>query len=506
MLKSKDFKMMDVFYSSGKYVGFINDLLIDFNNKKVVGFKIISSRLLGKDMNVSIDSLISYSNSMIICKTNRKNHLKLSDIKNLDIVDRHGNIVGVFEDILFDEKDYKIKAVVISLGYLTNFTRGKKIISISDLMIGEKNVLFIGNDEKVYFISKPHNLIRGDEFYEHMNFKKICKFIIVAVCILLFFIVRKNNNSFREITNLIFISFFISYSLKPIYKFMIAKGYKKKFSSIMLILCVLIIFIASLSLVIPAILKESLNIGSTLNNLEKTIDAFYKRVKLLGKNKTFYLVFDDVNNKVTSYLSLMFTKAFSKIMNIGGNFLSILVIPIISYYFLVDSRYFEKKMLVLFPVSVRGIIEKVTDDIDKVMSRYILSQILLSLIISVTTFVILIFLKVDYPVILSLLNGFFNIIPYFGPVFGAIPSILLALTISPSTAIYTAIWLYLLQTFEGNIISPKITGDSVNMHPFIVIILLIIGGKIGGILGMVIAVPLVVATIIIYDDLNYYIF
>lgn len=339
-----------------------------------------------------------------------------------------------------------------------------------------------------------------------MNIKKIYKCIIIVVCIFAFFAVRRNNNNFREITNLVFISFFISYSLKPIYKVMLRKGYKKKFSSMILITFILIAFIASLSFIIPAIIKESLSIGNTLNNLEKLIDIFYGRVKLLGKNKAFYLILDDVNNKINNSLSLVFSRGFSKVINIGGNFLSILVVPIISYYFLVDSEYFERKILAFFPISMRGIIEKMTNDIDKVMGRYIVSQISLSLIISLTTFVILIFLKVDYPVMLSLLNGFFNIIPYFGPIFGAIPSILLALTNSPSTALYTAIWLYLLQTFEGNILSPKITGDSVSMHPFIVIILLIIGGKIGGILGMVIAVPIVVAAIIIYDDINYYIF
>lgn len=166
LFKSKDFKMMDVFYASGKYIGFINDLLIDCNNNKIIGFAIISSSLFSKTINVLASSIISYSNSMIIYETNKGNYLRLSNIKNLDVVDRHGNIIGIFEDILFSEEDYKIKAVVISLGYLANFTRGKKIILIKDLMIGERDVLFLGNDKKVYLISKPHNLNMDDELYE----------------------------------------------------------------------------------------------------------------------------------------------------------------------------------------------------------------------------------------------------------------------------------------------------------------------------------------------------
>jgi len=151
-------------------------------------------------------------------------------------------------------------------------------------------------------------------------------------------------------------------------------------------------------------------------------------------------------------------------------------------------------------------VRKILDDIDKVLGRYIISQFMLCLIIGVLTFIILIFLRVDFPVILSLLNAIFNIIPYFGPLFGAIPAVIMALLKSPKTAMYTALWLYGIQQIEGNIISPKVTGDSVSMHPLLVILLLIIGGKLGGFVGMVLAVPIGVAIKVIYEDLNYYIF
>ena len=128
------------------------------------------------------------------------------------------------------------------------------------------------------------------------------------------------------------------------------------------------------------------------------------------------------------------------------------------------------------------------------------------MIIGIVTFIILIGLKVNFPVILSILNAFFNIVPYFGPIFGAVPAILIALIDSPQQALWTAVWLYMLQQIEGNILSPKITGDSISMHPLIVILLLIIGGEAAGFLGMILAVPLGVIVKVIYEDLNYYLF
>lgn len=114
--------------------------------------------------------------------------------------------------------------------------------------------------------------------------------------------------------------------------------------------------------------------------------------------------------------------------------------------------------------------------------------------------------SIKLPILLSLINGFFNIIPYFGPVIGSLPAILIAFTKSPKTALWALILLYSIQQIEGDILSPKITGDSVDMHPLTVILLLLIGGKIYGFLGMVLAIPIGVIMKIIYEDLNYYLF
>ncbi len=160
----------------------------------------------------------------------------------------------------------------------------------------------------------------------------------------------------------------------------------------------------------------------------------------------------------------------------------------------------------IFPVKIRGIVKNVFEDIDKILARYIISQIILCLIITILTFLVLVGLGIKLPILLSLINGFFNIIPYFGPVIGSLPAILIAFTKSPKTALWALILLYSIQQIEGDILSPKITGDSVDMHPLTVILLLLIGGKIYGFVGMVLAIPIGVIMKIIYEDLNYYLF
>ena len=86
------------------------------------------------------------------------------------------------------------------------------------------------------------------------------------------------------------------------------------------------------------------------------------------------------------------------------------------------------------------------------------------------------------------------------------PVILIALLDSPTKGIWAAIAIFIIQQIEGNILSPKITGDSTNIHPLVILLLLLIGEKFGGFIGMVIAIPIGVIIKVIYEDINYYLF
>ncbi len=305
---------------------------------------------------------------------------------------------------------------------------------------------------------------------------------------------------------LIFISFIVSYTLKPIQKYLEGLGIKNTNSALILICALIFIFILSFSLLIPSISKESSNISDTISSIQKFIDVFYYKIKLISSNKTIYTIVNNLSLKVNNQVVSMVTKLFDSVLDLGENIVVVTIVPIISYYFLSDGDNINNKILNFFPAKSRNLIKKISLDIDKILGKYILSQLFLCAIIGAATFIILIVFKIDFPVILSMLNAFMNIIPYFGPVFGAVPIILVALLKSPQSALWVTIWLYLLQQVEGNIISPKVTGDSVSMHPLMVIILLIIGGKAAGFMGMVLAIPIGAIIKGIYDNINYYLF
>lgn len=336
--------------------------------------------------------------------------------------------------------------------------------------------------------------------------KKLTITIVSIIIFVLIIFIAIRIPVVKQLINLIFISFIVSYILKPLYMLLIRKGLNKKVASALIIVGLLTSILLTVILVIPSIFRESLHIEKAVNELGNYLINANMKVKVLNTNKVMSSIINTIYYKTNAQIILIFNKMLDSIMGLGENVLTYMVSPLIIYYFLCDSENMINKTLIVFPPESRNVIKKIINDIDKVLGRYILSQLILCIIISVATFLILLLMNVDFPLILSLINGIFNIIPYFGPIFGIIPIILIALLASPKIALYTMLWLFALQQIEGSILSPKIIGESISMHPLTVIFLLMIGGEVGGILGMILAVPLGVVIKVIYEDLNYYLF
>ncbi|MBW9152770.1 AI-2E family transporter [Clostridium estertheticum] len=332
----------------------------------------------------------------------------------------------------------------------------------------------------------------------------VCALSIVILIVIIAIAIR--IPIIKQLLNLIFISFIIAYGLKPLYMLLIRRGVNKKAASALIVVGLLVLILLIFIVVIPSIFRESLSIKKVINDLGSYLINAKTKIKVLSTNKIMDSIINTIYYKSNAQILLIFNKLLDFIMGLGENILTYMVSPLIIYYFLCDSENMINKTLIIFPPESRNIIKKIIDDIDKVLGRYIMSQLILCGIITIATFLILMFMKVDFPLILALINGIFNIIPYFGPIFGLIPIILISLLESPKIALYTTIWIFALQQIEGSLLSPKIIGESISMHPLTVILLLMIGGAVGGILGMILAVPVGVVIKVIYEDLNYYLF
>jgi uncharacterized protein YrrD len=166
MFRTKDFILMDVIDIKGKKIGFINDIIVDFKSGEVKGFIISSYKLFQKTLSVLNEDIVSFNKAMVVSKCRKNKFFTFSKIKNMDIINRYGEIIGMTEDILFQEFTFKIQGLVVSTGFIKNLLVGKKILLVNSIIIGEKSILYYSNKVNIEFISVPHKLFQEDKFNE----------------------------------------------------------------------------------------------------------------------------------------------------------------------------------------------------------------------------------------------------------------------------------------------------------------------------------------------------
>ncbi|SHE89642.1 AI-2E family transporter [Clostridium fallax] len=333
----------------------------------------------------------------------------------------------------------------------------------------------------------------------------IIKFLIVFLIVLIIFFLLKIK-IVKEIVEILVISFILSYTLRPLYKYICKKiNINKRVIAAVLVISIPSIIILLISFMIPSLFSEELNMEGIVEIGGKIEQWLFKNVD----SKNFSFINDmwiQVSNKLNNIIINLSQSLLNGLIGFIENILSLAVIPVVTYYFLADSALISNKFYLLFPINKRAFLKKMFEHIDKILGKFILSQLFLCLIVGVLSFIVLIVLRVEYPLWLSLVNAIANIVPYFGPIFGAVPAVLVALLASPSKALYTAFFLLLIQQIEGNLLAPYITASSVRIHPLVIILLLLIGEKLGGFAGMILAIPIGVTIKVIYEDINYYIF
>lgn len=336
--------------------------------------------------------------------------------------------------------------------------------------------------------------------------KQLIKRVLMISFVVLIFYIYMKVETIKSIVNIVVTAFIFAYALKPLKDGISEKfNISKHLSSIIIIIAIVIIIILLINVIISSVLMGDFNFEIILNNVDDYMQSMFDAIGI--NNGTFVEgIYSQINENINLYLSRFSVNLLENSMNIFTNIISFAVVPVVTYYFLVDGDLICYKLLLILPTRKRVMAKKLLTNIDRILSRYIVSQLLLCAIIGVISYILFKLIGVEFALVLALLNGLFNIIPYFGPIIGGIPAVIIALLDSPTKAIWTILAILILQQIEGNILSPKITGDSTNMHPLVIIILLLIGEKVGGFFGMLIAIPIGVIVKVVYDDINNYLF
>jgi predicted PurR-regulated permease PerM len=180
----------------------------------------------------------------------------------------------------------------------------------------------------------------------------------------------------------------------------------------------------------------------------------------------------------------------------------IIVVPFWMFYMLNDQKSIAQSLAKLVPKKYHADVRNLRVIFDRVLYSYLRGQVILCFFIGGMCTIGLLVLGVKLSFLLGTIAGILEIIPNIGPFLGAIPAVLVALLTSPSLAIKTAILYAVIQQIENLLLVPKVTKESVKLHPTITMLLLVAGSEVAGVWGILLAVPLTA----IIRDLFWYVY
>ncbi|WP_182200501.1 AI-2E family transporter [Paraliobacillus salinarum] len=301
------------------------------------------------------------------------------------------------------------------------------------------------------------------------------------------------------------IAAFIAYLLHP----MIEKIHQYHIPRSLVIVGVYVLFFGGSAIAMyygfPALLKQIKEIQQALPNFfdtyRYTVYQLYESTAFLPESfhDQMDLFFNHIEKSIEQWVAQLLNRA-TKIMDI---LMVVAVIPVLVFYMLNDFDLIKSSLIKLFPKRYRTRVNRVLPAVDKGLGSYIRGQLLVCFFVGVISYFILLFIKMKYPLVLAVIMSVTNIIPYFGPIIGALPAVIIAFTISTKQVIYVVLGVVIVQIIEGNLLSPYIVGKSVHLHPVFIIFILLVGGEVAGLIGMIVSIPLVtIIKVIIFQSKN----
>ncbi|MEH7379844.1 AI-2E family transporter [Bacillus sp. JJ1533] len=289
------------------------------------------------------------------------------------------------------------------------------------------------------------------------------------------------------------ISVFITYLLHPIIEKLSYRGVPKTLA----ILLIYFVFFGGIGIAlykgIPVILAQLKDLAESIPEFSKTYRVWLIEIES-GTSKLPAFVhgqLDDLLNSAEDYVDYLLSKTIEIFKGLLNSIFIIAIIPFIVFYMLKDHDQMIKALWYITPRRLRKAGQLFFRDVDESLGNYIRGQLIVCLLVGTTAAVAFWISGMKYPLLFGSIVGVTNIIPYFGPIIGAIPAAIIAATISIKMLIIVVIVVFGLQFIEGNLLSPIIVGKSLRLHPIVIIAALLVGGEIGGVVGLIIAVPLV---------------
>lgn len=304
--------------------------------------------------------------------------------------------------------------------------------------------------------------------------------IFVAIFILTLWIIFL----IRDLLIILFIGLILMSALRPMVNFFVGIKVPKAIA-IVFTYIIIIAFVGSILVgIVPPLIEQSTRLIVTLPPL--VAEAF----KITNIDQSV------LQSELTSFSR----NIFSLTITLFDNILTIIFLLVITFYLLMERDNLEKRAATLF-IGNEERTKKLLVKIEEKLGAWLRGQLFLSVIIGVVSYIGLFSLNIPYALPLALFAGIMEVIPVIGPIISALPSILIALTISPVLGLGVAAMFFVIQQLENHLIVPQVMKRAVGLNPLVVILAIAVGSRLLGFAGALLAVPFSVVLQIIAADI-----
>lgn len=300
----------------------------------------------------------------------------------------------------------------------------------------------------------------------------------------------------RDVLMLLYISGIFAVGFSPIVRLierqrLLPVGTRRvpRWSAILVLYVVILSAIVSIGmLIVPPVVEQAQQLW------EQKSEIFYRAQQLLHKYGILqgeYLTIEEAVERAPEAAAdvNVVTTLLDAVRGLLGGIAGFIAVLIVTFYLLVDARNLQHAFLRLFPMEERPRVDAITRTITLKVSGWLGGQALLAIIIGTTSAIGLWLFGVPYFYVLALICGFGELIPVVGPILSAIPAVIVAATVSPQKALLVIIFFVVQQQLENHILVPRVMSRQVGVSPVTVIVALLIGGRLLGVLGALLAVP-----------------
>lgn len=308
-----------------------------------------------------------------------------------------------------------------------------------------------------------------------------------------------------SLVQLVIIASLLAYVMDPMASMLEARGMSRLLATVIIFLLIISLIAGGVSILLPHIKGEITNFAAGVGSGKAT--AIVSNIENTIKQRFSFLDVGDLNLMQQSQAAMkqMGNQLLGYTKNIPAIVTGSLIIPFIMFFLLKDGREIIKQFISLMPNRYFELTLTLIHKTDKQLGGYIRGSLIDSVIIGFLFGLSLWILDVKYFLIIGVFTGIANLVPFIGPIVGAIPAVIIALIdtggISKPVAVIAAATV--VQLIDNGLVKPLVVAKMVSLHPIVVLLAVIIGGKLFGIMGMLISVPVVgIAKVIVQETVS----